>query len=287
MPEGALRKARLLERHLIEVETGLLPDAAEGTLPKPEYDPRRRTLGERLSATLSRATFYRLVGGLTQGKYTFSSATARRSRARKPEAPFTPSAAARPGEVVQIDTTPLDVLAILDDGVTGRVELTIAVDVATRTICAAVLRPAGTKAVDAALLLARTLVPEPMRPGWAEALWMSASPIPHARLMSIDARLRHAVAKPVIVPDTIVVDRGKVFLSSTFIGACRSLGTPSSPPGRPLPPIRAWSSGPSPRSTRCSASTSPVTWARTSPCAARMSKRYGPSRSWPICSRSG
>ena len=62
--------------------------------------------------------------------------------------------------MVQIDTTPLDVLAVWDDGVTGRVELTIAVDVATRTICAAVLRPAGTKAVDAALLLARMLVPE-------------------------------------------------------------------------------------------------------------------------------
>ncbi|MGP3965586.1 hypothetical protein ACTWPT_57550 [Nonomuraea sp. 3N208] len=34
VPEGALRKARLLERHLIEVETGLLPDVADGTLPK-------------------------------------------------------------------------------------------------------------------------------------------------------------------------------------------------------------------------------------------------------------
>ena len=53
---------------------------------------------------------------------------------------------------------------------TARADLTIAVDVATRTICAAVLRPVGTKAVDAALLLARMLVPEPMRPGWAEAL---------------------------------------------------------------------------------------------------------------------
>ena len=36
-----------------------------------------------------------------------------------------------------------------------RADLTIAVDVATRTICAAVLRPVGTKAVDAALLLAQ------------------------------------------------------------------------------------------------------------------------------------
>ena len=68
---------------------------------------------------------------------------------------------------MQIDSTPLDVMVLLDDGVPVRADLTIAVDVATRTICAAVLRPVGTKAVDAALLLARMLVPEPMRPGWA------------------------------------------------------------------------------------------------------------------------
>ena len=73
---------------------------------------------------------------------------------------------------MQIDTTPLDVMAVLDDGVTGRPELTITLDVATRTIGAAVLRPEGTKAVDAAVLLARMLVPEPMRPGWDPALSM-------------------------------------------------------------------------------------------------------------------
>jgi hypothetical protein len=136
---------------------------------------------------------------------------------------------------VRIDTTPLDVPAILDDGVTGRAELTIAVDVASRTIRAAILRPAGTKAVDAALLLARMLVPEPMRPGWSDALRMSASLIPHARLMSADARLEHAAARPVIVPDTIIVDRGKVFVSDTFVAACRSLGM-SFQPARPATP---------------------------------------------------
>jgi hypothetical protein len=45
----------------------------------------------------------------------------------------------------------------------GRVELTGLVDHATRIIAAAVLRPT-TNAVDAALLLARALTPEPMRP---------------------------------------------------------------------------------------------------------------------------
>jgi hypothetical protein len=65
---------------------------------------------------------------------------------------FTPTHAARPGEQVQIDSTPIDVLVLLDNGVPVRADLTIAVDIATRTICAAVLRPVGTKAVNAALL---------------------------------------------------------------------------------------------------------------------------------------
>jgi putative transposase len=106
---------------------------------------------------------------------------------------------------VQIDSTPIDVMVLLESGMPVRADLTIAVDVATRTICAAVLRPVGTKAVDAALLLARMLVPEPMRPGWSAALRMSASRLPHARLLDIDTRMELAVARPVIVPDTIAV----------------------------------------------------------------------------------
>jgi len=316
VPEPALRKAKFFEQHLIEVETGVRPDAEPGTAPRPEFDPKWRTLTQRLAAkaeeltvsgtpvsdrTLSRlrslwreqgvwglvdrrstrlssalgsraderliavtvevlaaqekistgtrgrvmrqveqlladrhgadvvpvpprSTFYRLINALAEGGHAFGAATTRRSQANRPATPFTPGMAARPGEVVQIDTTPLDVLAVLDDGVTGRVELTIAVDVATRTICAAVLQPAGTKAVDAASLLARMLVPEPMRPGWPQVLRMSASLVPHARLMSIDARLEHAAAKPVITPDTIVIDHGKVFVSQVFTTACRTLG---------------------------------------------------------------
>jgi transposase InsO family protein len=160
---------------------------------------------------------------LAAGLHTFGPATSRRTHANRPEAPFTPTAAARPGELVQIDTTPLDVMAVLDDGIVGRVELTIALDFATRTIAAAVLRPHGTKAVDAALLLARTLVPEPMQPGWSEALSMAASRIPHARLLTLDARLEQAAAKPVIAPET-VIDRGKAFISETFLRACERLG---------------------------------------------------------------
>ncbi len=87
-----------------------------------------------------------------------------------------------PGDLMQIDSTPLDVLVRLDDGVVCRVDLTGIIDVATRTVVrvvrhpaaqvvrgqtvtAAVLRPT-TRSVDASVLLARTVTPEPMRPGW-------------------------------------------------------------------------------------------------------------------------
>ncbi|AJT62578.1 hypothetical protein T261_0889 [Streptomyces lydicus] len=172
----------------------------------------------------SRNTFYKLIEALSTGRHTFGSALTRRQTANRPAGPFTPTFADRPGEQVQIDSTPLDVMVVLDSGVTARAELTIAVDVATRTICAAVLRPVGTKAVDAALLLARMLVPEPMRPGWPVSLRMAASRMPHRQLLDADARMEQAAAKPVIVPDTVVIDGGKVFISDTFIRTCSRLG---------------------------------------------------------------
>jgi putative transposase len=140
---------------------------------------------------------------------------------------------------MQIDSTPLDIAVELDDGVIGRVELTAMVDIATRSIPAAVVRPA-TKAVDAALLLARCLTPELMRPGWAQAASMAASALPYRSMKSIDERLEGAAAKPVIVPETIVCDHGKAYLSNTFKSACRSQGIslqpahPDTPTDKPV-----------------------------------------------------
>ena len=310
LPAKVAGAAREWERHLTEVETGLLPDAAAGVSPRPQYDPVARSLIERERAkaaelgtslrtvqrmrhryreqglwglvdtrharrarptgnvdprvvaaavtvidaqtrastgTKSRAvrqirqlvedehgpgtvpmpstaTFYRLLDVLSAGRHTFGSAVTRRQTANRPDGAFTATIAARPGEQVQMDGTPLDIMAVMDDGLPGRPELIAAIDVATRTICAAVLRPVGAKAVDAALLLAKMMVPEPMRPGWDQALAMSASRIPHRRLAGIDERMELAAAKPVIVPDTVVIDHGKVFLSEVFLRAADTLG---------------------------------------------------------------
>jgi len=323
LPEEVRASAQWWEQHLVEVLTGVPPDALPGTAPRPEYDPRRCSLRQRELAkhaaltaaghevalsTLQRLrhryelegiwglvdrryavarrggglggrvdprvveatrqaiseetgrstgtvarlrrraeqllaetteagdrpampperTFYRLVARLSAGKHTFGSARTRRSLAKQPEGPFGTVTAARPGEWTEIDSTPLDVRVVLGDGTVDRVELTGLVDQATRTIAAAVLRPT-TKAVDASLLLARALTPEPMRPGWADALRLTRSVLPHQSLTSIDARLEHAAARPVIVPETIVCDHGKAYLSATFRSACRSLGISLAP----------------------------------------------------------
>jgi transposase InsO family protein len=326
LPATVIERARKWERHVVEVQTGLPPDAPQDAVAREAYDPARHTLAAReqakaaeISATgcpvsavtvkrmrlryqaeglwglvdhrgtraasaygrvdervitairaamgaettqstgtrsrlrrrveralvaehgegvvpmPSSATFYRLVAALDSGRHTFGQATTRRTQANRPQRPFTRTVAWRPGELVQTDTSPLDVMALLDDGVPGRVELTVVLDVATRSVCAAVLRPQGTKAVDAALLLAKMLVPEPMRPGWSDALRMARSRIPHQRLLALDARLEHAAARPVIVPETIVTDRGAVFVSETFVRACARLGISVAParPGTP------------------------------------------------------
>jgi len=171
----------------------------------------------------SQRSLYRLLEKLSAGKHTTGSARTRRSLADRPDGPFGEMDAWAPGEVMQIDSTPLDVLVRLDDGVPGRVDLTGMIDVATRTVTAAVLRPT-TKSVDASVLLARTVTPEPVRPGWTQALAMSRSALPFQRLLDIDARLEHAAARPVIVPETIVVDQGKVFISHNFRASCNFLG---------------------------------------------------------------
>jgi hypothetical protein len=171
----------------------------------------------------SQRSLYRLLEKLSAGKHTTGSARTRRSLADRPDGPFGEMDAWAPGEVMQIDSTPLDVLVRLDDGVPGRIDLTGMIDVATRTVTAAVLRPT-TKSVDASVLLARTVTPELMRPGWAQALAMSRSALPFQRLLDIDARLEHAAARPVIIPETIVVDQGKVFISHNFRASCNFLG---------------------------------------------------------------
>ena len=50
VPEPVAERARFWESHILEVLTGLPGDAAEGAVPRPEFDPRLHGLAEREAA---------------------------------------------------------------------------------------------------------------------------------------------------------------------------------------------------------------------------------------------
>jgi hypothetical protein len=171
----------------------------------------------------SRSTLYRALDNLEKSRHPFGNATTRRTQANKPNRTWGGQAPSRPGELTEVDSTPMDLMVIYPDGTTGRVDLTVMLDIATRTLCAAILRPVATKSVDAAVLLARALTPLPMQPGWQPSVAFSRSILP-AGMIDGDEEIRTRVAaKPVIVPESITVDRGKVYVGSTFLNACERL----------------------------------------------------------------
>ncbi|MFI7529688.1 Mu transposase C-terminal domain-containing protein [Nocardia salmonicida] len=168
-------------------------------------------------------TLWRAIKNLESSTHTFGSAMTRRTQANKPDRQWGNQAPSRPGQLVEIDSTPLDLLVAFPDGSTGRVELTVVFDVATRSICSAILRPVATKSIDAAVALARAMTRLDQQPGWAAMVAFARTLLPAASVAP-DEELRAAIAAtPVIVPESITVDRGKVFVGSTFLNACERL----------------------------------------------------------------
>ncbi|MFJ7593430.1 Mu transposase C-terminal domain-containing protein [Streptomyces sp. NPDC097617] len=330
LSKAELAAVRDWERHLREVDDGVPPDAAEGTLPRPGYDPARFTVRQRIAAKatelkalgfksssvstierrrrayqargvfglvreivpgspwgrtdervvrllqaevqagrdesdghgtrlyerlqaaverehpeeydrlmISRATFYRLLERLGISVDSLRWPTQRRmDAANGATPPYTPTWALRLGEQVQIDSTGLDIIAIGDDGRLVQVELTAAIDVASRSIIGAMIVPKvpgrgprgrrlggrGTRSFDAVLMLAQALAPMPGRPGWSPSALAERSEMPYADLVACDPRMAGAAARPVIRPRMIVVDHGKIFNSEHFDDVCRLLG---------------------------------------------------------------
>lgn len=184
----------------------------------------------------SRSTLYRLVDSLEKGTHAFGDATLRRTMKNRPTRTFNRRNPMRPGEMVEIDSTKLDLMVVYPDGSNGRPELTSMIDVATRTVSAAVLFAESTTGVDvAALVLARSLTPLPMQPGWSRELSLSRSVLPVGMIES-DAALHEMIAaRPLIYPETITIDRGLVYTGSTFQEACERLEISliPAPPGTP------------------------------------------------------
>lgn len=178
----------------------------------------------------SQAVAYRRLRELDKGRYTFGAAKPRRSVAERPEGVLGRLRADRPGQYVVLDTTRLDVFAA--EPVTGRwlnTELTIAMDLYSRCILGLVLRAISTKAQDVACVLFQVVTPQQWGPVTDDQVPAPYVGVPENLLTAPTGAL----------PDTIVVDHGKVYLSNRTRAVCDRLGiniqpaTPHKPTDKP------------------------------------------------------
>lgn len=176
----------------------------------------------------SRPTAFRALIELERRYPTFRLSSKRnRDIADRPDQMYGKLRPTRPGQYLLMDTTRLDVFAL--DPVTLRwvqVEMTIAMDWYTRCITGLRLTPVSTKSVDAAAVLYQTY--RPQRPGknWPpEAVWPEHG-VPRSVFVDIDAMEQHqaGASGPAIVPETLVVDHGKIYMSEHLSSVCQRMG---------------------------------------------------------------
>lgn len=173
----------------------------------------------------SRPVAYRRLVELDHGRYTFGEAKQRRSVAHRPQGVLGQLRPTRPGEYVLMDGYKLDVFAM--EPVTMRwvnTELTVAMDLFDRSIKGIRLRAVAAKSADVASVLHQMLTPQV----WGTGHDCSTGPysgVPEHVVLGSTGNL----------PDTVVIDHGKVYMSAHTLGACRRLGISVQPaiPGKP------------------------------------------------------
>lgn len=184
--------------------------------------------GEGAVPLPSPATAYRILSELERQYPLFSKSTKRiRDIAARPVLPYGKMHPSRPGEYLLMDTTQLDVFAM--DPHTLRwvgVQLTVGMDWYSRCITGLRLTPMSTKAIDAASVLYQSFRPMPAGRDWsADAVWPPHG-VPRSVLVErqvLDPSSACA-ATPAIVPDTVVVDHGKIYVGEQLTSACRQMG---------------------------------------------------------------
>jgi hypothetical protein len=176
----------------------------------------------------SRATAYRILEQLENRHPTFRLSTKKnRDIAERPNGVYGKLRPTQPGEYLLMDTTSLDVFAL--DPVTLRwvqAELTAGMDWYTRCVTGIRVTPVSTKSVDAASVLYQAYRPRPAGKNWpVHAVWPEHG-IPRSVLIDVDAVEGPLIgtAGPAIVPETVVVDHGKIYVSEHLTSVCERLG---------------------------------------------------------------
>jgi putative transposase len=166
-----------------------------------------------------RSTAFERIEHLSEGRYSFGPSKQRRSVANRPTGVLGRLRATRPGEYVLMDTNSLDVNAM--EPITLRwlnVDLTVAMDLYSRCIVGLCLRPRGARSADAAAVLYQAVT-------WQT--WGYGLNAPEGPYVGVPESV--VVGDTGVVPDTIIVDHGKIYMSSHLLGVCDRFGINVSP----------------------------------------------------------
>ncbi|MFJ8310192.1 MULTISPECIES: helix-turn-helix domain-containing protein [unclassified Streptomyces] len=202
-----------------------------------ESKPSRKLVIERTRARViarhgpdavrlpSQATAYRILSELERRHPLFRLSTKRnRDIADRPQGPYGKLRPTRPGEYLLMDTTRLDVFAF--DPLTLKwvqAELSVGMDWYTRCITGVRVTPVSTKAVDVAAVLFESFRPRPFGRDWSRGAVWPEHGIPRTALVDVAVE-GIGLASPPIVPETLVVDHGKVYVSAHLTSVCRRMG---------------------------------------------------------------
>jgi transposase InsO family protein len=174
----------------------------------------------------SRASAYAALHELDRGRNTFSGSTkSKRSNANRPQGVYGRLSAARPGEFVLLDTTPLNVFAVAP--VTGKwvcADLTVAIDLYSRCILGLRLTPGSTKSIDVAGVLMEACQPFDAPREWEMSARWPYHGLPDTVLVDPTRTTVSRFVRAGILPETIVVDHGAPYLSDHVTSACARLG---------------------------------------------------------------
>ena len=175
----------------------------------------------------SRATFDRLYDELAPRAGMNHHAKARRSQLAGPQEKMGFLTANRPGEAIIMDSTRADLFAL--DPMTGQwvgLELSVAMDLASRSVVSFGLTPVSTKGVDLIFLLADICSPEPVGNKWPTDVPYPYCGVPERVLLNAlgleeGTKLKPA---PTMKPEMLLIDRGRNYQSAAFTAACAYLG---------------------------------------------------------------
>ncbi len=182
--------------------------------------------GPDVVAQPSRATAFRVLADLERRHPLFRLSTKRnRDIADRPEGAYGKLRPTRPGEYLLMDSTRLDVFGF--DPLTLRwvqAELSIGMDWYTRCVTGLRITPVSTKSVDVAAVLFQSFRPRRAGRDWPRlAVWPEHG-IPRTVLVDVEAVQGPGLAWPPVVPETLVVDHGKVYVSEHLTSVCQRMG---------------------------------------------------------------